>query len=183
MARKNALITVAHNAETSTLTFTVGDVGSFDLPVNGLSDDVRNRATVHGLVQKVSDAAAMPKSETDGKKPEAVAKMKFDAMVAVADRLREGEWSKRSGDGSGPVAGVIYRAFEEWVLSNPNNAPKSKIPTPEKIREVYDAKSRAEQLALRNVPEIASIIERIKSERGSKSETVDTTALLGELGI
>lgn len=181
MAKKNALISVAHNPETNVLTFTVGEgAGSFDVPISALSDEIRNRATIHGLVQKVSDAAAMPKSELPKDKAKA-AKVKFDAMSNVANRLANGEWSARRGDGSGAVAGVIFRAFAEYV-ANMAKSRKKPIPDEEVIRAVYDAKSRSEQLALRNVPEIATIIERIKSERGP-TVTVDTDALLGDLGI
>lgn len=182
MARKNALISVVHND--GTLTFTVGDAGAIEINTAALAENIRNTALLHGLVQKVSDAAAMPKSEFKGKMDAEVAGMKFAAMKSVADRLtgESPEWSKRSGDGSGPVAGIIYRAFEEWVLASAK-AKKAKAPTADAIRAVYDAKDRAGQLALRNVPEIATIMERLRSERGTKASDVDTSALLGELGL
>lgn len=180
MPRKNALIVVSV-AENGALTFTVGDAGSFTVDPTTLTEDIIRRAMLHGLIQKVSDAAAIAKSELTGD-AQKDAKTKFEAMRSVANRLGEGEWSKRSGDGSGPVAGVIYRAFEEWVLASAK-VKKVAAPTAEAIRTVYDSKDRAGQLALRNVPEIATIIERIKSERGSKVETVDTSALLADLGL
>lgn len=179
MPRKNALITV--EPTDNGLVFTVGSAGSFTLNPTALGEDIRSRAMLHGLVQKVSDAAAIAKSELSGD-AEKDAATKLAAMQSVAERLANGEWSKRSGDGSGPVAGIIYRAFEEWALAMAAKG-KKEAPTAEKLRSVYDAKSRAEQLALRNVPAIAKIIERMKSERGTKGETVDTAGLLGELGI
>lgn len=179
MPRKNALIAVTHNADV--LTFTVGTAGSFEMNVAALTEEMRNHALLHGLVQKVSDAAAIAKSELTGD-VEKDAATKLAAMQSVAERLANGEWSKRSGDGSGPVAGIIYRAFEEWALVMAAKGKKD-APSNEKLRAVYDAKSRAEQLALRNVPAIAKIIDRIKSERGSTGETVDTSALLAELGV
>lgn len=179
MARKNALITVANGD--NGLTFTVGNAGSFTLNPTALGEDIRTRAMLHGLVQKVSDAAAISKDDLTGDADKDAA-TKLAAMSSVAERLAAGEWSKRNGDGSGPVAGIIYRAFEEWALAMAAKGKKT-APTPEKLRAVYDAKSRAEQLALRNVPEIAKIIERMKAERGTKGEAVDTAELLGELGI
>lgn len=181
MAKKNALISVTRNDENGVLTFNVGKAGSFDVNPSTLPEEVRTRALIHGIVQKVSDAAAMPKSETEGKSENAIAKMKLEAMSAVAGRLAEGDWSKRSGDGSGPVAGIIFRAFSEFV-ENAATAKKKPVPDAEAIRAVYDAKSRAEQLALRNVPEIAAIMDRIRAERGTAA-TVDTDALLGDLGL
>lgn len=182
MARKNALVTIAAD-DNGTLTFTVGNgAGSFTIEPAALSEDVRRRALIHGVVQKISDAAAIAKAElpTD---PAEAAKVKFEAMQSVATRLVDGEWSKRNGEGAGPVAGLIYRAFAEWA-ANAAKAKKVDAPTDEQLRAVYDKKTRAEQLALRNVPAIAKIIERIKSERGaSETAAVDTGALLGELGL
>lgn len=183
MARKNALISVALND--GALSFTVGDAGSFAIDTSTLANDIRNKALLHGLIQKVSDAAAMPKSEFKGKSEADIASMKFAAMKAVADRLtgETPEWSKRSGDGSGQVAGIIYRAFEEWVLATAKAKKVKTPPTVEAIRAKYDAMDRAGQLALRNIPEVSAIMERLRSERGSKAEAVDTSALLDELGI
>lgn len=182
MSRKNSVISVAFAAETSTLSFTVGNAGSFDLVIPDLGEEIRMKAVVHGLVQKVSDAAAMPKSELTGD-ADKDAVTKFEAMKSVAERLVSGEWSKRSGDGSGPVSGLIFRAFSEWVSNRAKKAKKD-APSDEQIRAVYDAKSRSDQLALRTVPEIAAIIERLKSERGAKSTTsVNTDELLSDLGL
>lgn len=183
MAKKNALISVAHNAETGTLVFNVGDAGSATLNLNELPDAISEAARIHGLVQKVSDAAAMPKDQLtgDAKKDAAT---KLAAMVAVVERLtgEDASWNKRSGDGSGPVAGLIFRAFEEYVETMAAKRKKD-APTSEAIRARYDAMERKEQLALRNVPEIAAIIDRIKSERGATGQTIDTGGLLKELGI
>lgn len=179
MSRKNSVIAVS--SEGTVLTFTVGGSHSFTIDTAALSDEIRSSALNHGIVQKISDAAAMPKADLtgDAKKD---AKTKFEAMRSVAERLQSGDWSKRSGDGSGPVAGIIFRAFEQWVN---DMAAKSKKPAPDHdaIRARYDAMDRAGQLALRNVPAIATIIEKLKSERGSTAAPVDTSALLGELGL
>lgn len=174
MARKNSIISVTVS-DTGTILFSVAGAGEFSIDRNALPAEIADRAVVHGVVQKVSDAAAFPKSAN------ATPADKLAAMQSVADRLMDGEWSKRSGDGTGPVAGVIYRAFEEWAFEMALKAKKP-LPSSEAVRAVYDAKTRAEQLALRNVPAIAAIIERIKSERGTRVE-VNTDDLLGELGL
>ena len=185
MAKKNSIISVETIGEGAdlfdrTIMFVVEGAGDFQISLNALSAELRQKALIHGLVQKVSDAAAMPKADLPADPVEA-AKVKFEAMKAVADRLIEGDWSKRSGDGSGPVARLIYRAFEQWVMEKAAKAKKTI--TAEQIRATYDAKSRAEQLALRSVPEIAEIIEQLKAERGATASKVDTSALLDELGI
>lgn len=180
MAKKNSIITV-DVMESGVLRFVVDGAGDFTVETFNLSEEIRRRAMDHGLVQKISDAAAIAKADLPADATEA-AKVKFEAMKAVADRLAEGDWSKRSGDGSSPVAGVIFRAFVEFV-TNAAKAKKRPAPSEAEIRAVYDGKDRAGQLALRNVPEIATIIERLKSERGAGAAKVDASALLGELGI
>lgn len=181
MPRKNSIIAVSVS-DANVLTFAVADAGSFDVDVPALDEALRNRAMLHGIVQKVSDAAAIAKSELTGDAVKDAA-TKLAAMSSVAERLVAGDWSKRSGDGSGPVAGIIYRAFEEWVGAMAAKAKKD-VPDATAIRAKYDTMDRAGQLALRNVPAIAKIIDRIKSERPAKEvANVDTSALLGELGL
>ena len=53
MPRKNALI-AATLGENNILTFTVGDAGSFAVDVPALSEELRNRAMLHGIIQKIS---------------------------------------------------------------------------------------------------------------------------------
>lgn len=178
MARKNSIISAAFNA--GTITISVEGVDTIILPIASLSDDLRERAMVHGLVQKISDGAAIPKTELTGLSEQEIAERKFNAMSAIADRLRGGEWSKRNGDGSGSTpAGVIYRAFHQWACEMAT-AKKAAIPTETATREVYDKKDRAGQLALRNIPRIAEIIETL---RVKPSNAVDTDSLLSDLGL
>lgn len=173
MTRKKSIVSVSVSDD-NTLTFAVVDCGEFSIIPDQLAETIRNRALRHGIVQKISDAAAMVKGATPSDK--------FAAMKSVADRLAEGEWSRRTGEGATAVAGIIYRAFREFVETSAK-AAKKPIPADDAIRAVYDAKSRADQLALRTVPAIATIIERMKSERGSTATSVDVDALLGDLGI
>ena len=178
MAKKSIISTAF---DSGVISFVVEGAGSFTVDLTALSDDLRQRALIHGIVQKVSDGAAIPKADLPSD-PSEIAAVKFEAMQSIADRLIAGEWSKRTGDGAGPVAGIIYRAFEEWAMARAKAAKKTL--TPAECRAVYDAKDRAGQLALRNVPEIGAIIERMKAEKGNAStRQVDTDGLLGELGL
>lgn len=175
--RKNSVIAVA--IESSVIAFTIagamddGADATITVDTAKLADEITERAMYHGLVQKISDAAALGKDATPSDK--------YHAMQAVADRLIAGEWKQSRGEGAGPVAGVIFRAFSQWVADKAKLAKKP-VPAPEAIRAVYDGKTRAEQLALRNVPEIAAIIETLKAAK-TPAKTVDTDALLGDLGL
>lgn len=165
------------------LTFNVVGVAEpITIDVSALSEEIRNRAMLHGLIQKVSDAAAMPKAELTGTEIENATR-KRNAMAAVAETIIAGDWSKRREGGAGPVAGIIYRAFAEFAADKAK-AAKKPVPTDTQLRALYDKQDRKAQLALRNVPEIAAIIERMKSERPAAAiAAVDTSALLGELGL
>lgn len=152
----------------STLTISVVDGGTLTIDASTLPYDIRDRAMYHGLRQKICDAAAMTKGATPADK--------FNAMQAVAQSLVDGDWSKRSGDGATPTVGIIYRAFEQWVMEQA--AVKKAKTTPEAIKSLYSSKSKSEQLALRKIPRVAEIIETL---RPTPSADIDTDALLGEL--
>lgn len=171
MARKNAIVSVS--LEGSILEFNVEGIGGFEVDTAELNADVARAALIHGIVQKISDAAALGKEATPGDK--------FAAMQAVRDRLcgPDGTWNKRAGEGAGAPVGIIFTALLEYTQSRAKKA-KRDIPTEQAVREYYDGKTRAEQLAFRKVPEIAAIIERIKSEKGAVGN-VDTDSLLSDL--
>ena len=184
MARKNSIISVA--IENTVIAITVakavdGNDATITIDTAKLDSEITERAMLHGLVQKVSDAAALSKDETAGMSESQIASTKYNAMLAVADRLIAGEWKQSRGEGSGPVTGVIYRAFSQWVA---DSAKKKKLPAPTEdvIRAVYDKKTRAEQLELRKVPEIAAIIEKLKAAK-TPAKKVDTDKLLAGLGL
>lgn len=177
MARKNSIVSVA--IDNSVISFTVvggadnGTDGTVVVNVANLADEITERATYHGLVQKISDAAALGKDASPADK--------YNAMLAVADRLIAGEWKQSRGEGAGPVAGIIFRAFSQWV-ADMAKAKKMDAPSTDKIRAIYDGKTRAEQLALRNVPAIAVIIEKLKTAK-TPAKSVDTDSLLSDLGL
>jgi len=178
MARKNSVISADVSATAIVFTIVGGDSANgedatISIDVEKLADEIRERAMLHGLVQKISDAAALGKDATPSDK--------YAAMKAVADRLVDGEWKQSRGEGAAPVAGIIFRAFSQWVHDKAKAAKKD-APTMEAIRTVYDGKTRAEQLALRNVAEIAAIIETLKADRAPK-QSVDSDALLADLGL
>lgn len=170
MAKKNAIVSVEIRDDLTNVLFTVAGVDNFDINVTELSKELLQRAAIHGIVQKISDAAALGKDAS----PED----KFHAMRSVAARLIEGDWNKSrgGGEGSGSPSGLIFRAFYQFAK---DRAAKAKKPEPSQdaVRALYDSKSRAEQLALRAIPEIATIMESMRA----KKSTVDTDGLLGEL--
>lgn len=180
MARKNATITVVVdgdlNGDNLAITFTVvGQDKPLTIHTRDLASDIINQAMVHGLVQKISDAAALSKND-DGTPADPADK--FAAMSTVVSRLIEGNWKRPAGEVTQPT-GLIFRAYYTVICAAMKSAKKP-IPDESILREMYDRKDRSAQLALRNNPDIAAEITRLKSTN-VKTSTVDTDSLLGEL--
>jgi hypothetical protein len=137
-----------------------------------LDPAITTRAMFHGLVQKVSDAAALGKTATPSDK--------YHAMVAIVERLRSGDWAKQPGERKTPVSGLIFRAYTEVMQTLAATAGKSV--TPEILHNLFHAKTLAEKRALRTNPDIQKVLNRLESEQGPQT-VIDTSALLAELDI
>lgn len=176
MARKNSII--SSSFEAGMVTITVEGFDPLTINLVNLPEDIASRAMAHGIIQKVSDAAAIKRDELPDDSAKAAA-MKYDAMREVFSRIVSGDWNAKRGDGGSAPSGLIFRALLEYT--NATRATAKKPPIEEgTLRAYYDGKTRAEQLAFRNVPAIATIIDRIKSERGGVSK-VDANALIDDL--
>ena len=68
-----------------------------------LTEELYHRAALHGLEQKLRDAAALPKGTPDVEK--------WAEVVAVRDRLLSGDWNATKGGGGGFVGGVLFNAL------------------------------------------------------------------------
>ena len=168
MAKSNSVIeTVVDGCE---LTVRVADFEPIHVDIRTLADDVRAAATLHGLKQKICDAAAISRDPETGHP--ASARDKYDAMVTVAMRLRAGEWNAKRGDGTGAGAGAGGLLARALVRFTGKSAAE--------IREFLAAKTRAEHAALRANPKIAAIIDELRAERGGAGD-VDTDEMLSEL--
>ena len=150
------------------LTFT-GDNGRvLALDAQSLSREVWDAATMHGLKQKIGDAAAISRNPETGRS--ATTDDKFDAMAEVFNRLLAGHWNKprESGDGAG-AGGLLFKALCR-VKSDK---------TPAEVRAYLDGRTKEEQAALRKVPVIAAAIDAIRAE-AAKAAGIDGEALLAD---
>lgn len=132
-----------------------------------LAPEIIGQALMHGLKQKLVDAAAITRDPSNGRS--ATVDTKYDAVKAVMDRLLEGEWNKRRE--GGPTGGLLKRALIEKYAGRK---------TPEQIQAFLDAKSDKEKAALRKNPAIATIIDRLRQEDAEESGE-EVTDLLAEL--
>lgn len=164
--KRNATITATINDTQLKLTFANGQ--ELVIAAHDLSDDLRVHAIMHGLKQKLVDAAAISRNPETGRA--ASVEDKYQAVKTVYDRLLAGQWNA-TREGGGNAGGLLFQA-----LCRMYDGRK----TPEQLREFLADKSDAEKTALRKNPRIAAIIEEIRAETG-KAASIDTNELLGEL--
>lgn len=145
-------------AGTVRLDFANGAVRHFTIP-----EALRARFAVHGAEQKLGDAIA-GESNLD------------DAVLSVDDlisRLNNGEWNIQRAAGSFAGTSILIQALVEVSGKSVTE-----------IKEFLADKSQAEKLALRRSDKLKPTIERLEAEKAKNSKsTVDTDALLGDLGI
>ncbi len=140
--------------------------GNLSIDASKLTPEIQQAAVMHGLKQKIVDAAAIGRNPENGRS--ATIKDKYDAMKEVIDRLTtEAQWNKTRAGGAGGSDGLLVRALVELYPSK----------TLEYIREFVGGKDKKEQAALRANPKVAAIIDRLRAE----SSDIDTEALLDEL--
>lgn len=148
-----------------TITSNIGH--RLELDANRLTADLLNHAIMHGLKQKLMDAAAISRNPDTGRS--ASVSDKFDAIMDVYERLLVGEWNKVREGGS-PTGGLLLQALMTIYPSK----------TREQLVAYLAGKSATEKTALRKVPRVATIIEELKAAR-AKDDGIDGDALLDDL--
>ena len=153
--------------EGMTLTFN-GDNGRvLTIDARTLSTSILDAAIMHGLKQKVGDAAAISRNPETGRS--ATTDDKFDAMTEVVKRLELDHWNKPRESGDGAAGGLLFKALCR-VKSDK---------TPAEVRAYLDGRTKEEQAALRKVPVIAAAIDAIRAE-SAKAAGIDGEALLAD---
>lgn len=160
---------LADNIGELVLTFANGE--TLRLRTNDLAFEIVMQATMHGLKQKLVDAAAISRNPDTGRS--ATVDDKFAAVKEVYDRLLAGEWNKRREGGAGSGAGgLLFAALVRLYAGRK---------TDDEIRAFLAGKSDAEQAALRASSRVAPIIQAIKDERAAKKGLPDADDLLAGL--
>ena len=149
------------------LTFSHGE--SLTIKPAELSPTIVAQAVMHGLKQKLVDAAAISRNPETGRA--ASVEDKFDAVKEVYDRLLAGEWNKRREGGAGASGGLLFRA-----LCRMYDGKK----TPDDIKAFLEAKTDAEKAALRKNAKVAAVIEEIRAE-SAKGDSATGEDLLADL--
>lgn len=160
--------TIAANVEDGALVIEFSNGETLRVEPGMLSEEIRNAAMLHGLKQKLVDAAAIARNTDTGLS--ATVADKIAAVREVHKRITspDGTWNKvrEGGTGTGGSNSLLLRALMQYT-----GKPKEAI-------EVYlDAKSTEEKKALRTNPKIAAIIAELQTAKS----TVDSDELLNEL--
>lgn len=137
-----------------------------------LSQEIQRAALLHGLKQKLVDAAAISRDTTTGRAATLVTK--YDAVKEIFDRITGagGEtpsWNKPRAGGAGGQGGLLARAIARYKNVEVSAA-----------KAYLDRLTDAQKQALRIDPRIATIINELRAE-SAKPAGIDTDALLGGL--
>ena len=120
----------------------------------------------HGAEQKLGDEIAGLKDPSGS---EASIEDKVLTIDALMERLERGEFNvRREGNGMAG-ASVLIRALCE--LRGKSVA---------EVKAFLEPKTHAEKLALREVPAVKAIIQRLEAEKASKRPSIDGEALLSD---
>ena len=148
------------------LTIRFADGRGFTIRRDELSARIEAMAIVHGLKQKLVDAAAISRNPETGRS--ATIADKYAAVKEVYDRLLAGAWNaEREGGGSGSL---LFKALCRMYADK----------DPATLREWLDKKTDAEKAALRKNPKVAALIVEIQAEN-AKADGINTDELLNEL--
>jgi hypothetical protein len=152
----------------SKLTITVSNGEFIELDVTKLSPAMQLQAMLHGMKQKIVDAAAIPRNTETGKS--ATISDKYEAMLEVANRVMFGEWNKARGDGSGKGS-KSYLCEALMELYKKDRAT---------VTNFLKGKSADEKAALSANAKVVAIVARLQAEKVAASG-IDSDAILGEL--
>lgn len=160
--RSNSVVTHTILAA-NLIEFNVLGVGPIRFDVSKVAEQNRERAMLHGFVQRISDRAAISRDPLTGQP--ATASDKHAAMKALVEYYETGapEWTTRvAGATSG---GLLFQCLREAYPEQ----------SPEAIRTKMDKWSKSEQVAVLNSKKIKPIADRLRAEGG---KGVDAEALL-----
>ena len=134
-----------------------------------LAPEIQRAAMLHGLKQKLVDAAAISRDTATGRA--ATITTKYEAVREIFDRItgENPSWNKPRAGGAGGQGGLLARAIARYK-SVPVEAAKAYL----------DRLTDAQKQALRVDPRIATVINELRAE-SAKPAGIDTDALLGGL--
>lgn len=166
--KRNATITATIDDNLGGITLTFANGQELRIHASQLTPEIGAHALMHGLKQKLVDAAAISRNPETGRA--ATVEDKYQAVKTVYDRLLGGAWNA-TREGGGATGGLLLQALVRMYAGRK---------TVDELRAFLADKTDAEKTALRKNPRVAQIIEDIRAETG-KAASIDTDEMLGEL--
>jgi len=146
------------------LTLAFSNGAGFTVHMSDLTPEIATQCLMHGLKQKLCDAAAISRNPDTGRS--ATVGDKYNAVREVYDRLLAGQWNKTREGGAGATGGLLFRAL---CITYPAK-------TPETIREYLAKRTAEEKTALRK--KFAELIATLKAPA---DDGTDVDGMLDEL--
>lgn len=154
------------------LTLTFADGNEIVVDVSKLSDDIRASAIMHGVKQKLVDAAAIARNVDTG--ASATVTDKFNAVKKVADRIMsaDGKWNEGRGAATTPGASgaILVRALMKMTGKDETY-----------VKDFLSAKTKEQRAALKRNPQVLAAMAELQA--ATVTNGINTDALLGELGV
>ena len=163
-------VSIAHGE----LLLAFADKTAITLSTQDLSPEILSQALLHGLKQKLVDAAAIARNIDTG--ASATTADKKEAVMEIHARLLEGAWNKgrTAGDGTSGKGSILLLALQRL---QPNRDAAE-------LAEWLKARTDAERAALAKNAKILPHVQAIQAERAAaaaKRSGVDSDELLNDL--
>ena len=170
LADSLSTVSIAHGE----LVLTFADQTAVTLSTRDLSPEILSQALLHGLKQKLVDAAAIARNLDTG--ASATTADKKGAVMEIHTRLLEGAWNKGrvAGDGTSGKGSILLLALQRL---QPNRDAAE-------LAEWLKARTDAERAALAKNAKILPHVQAIQAERAAaaaKRSGVDSDELLNDL--
>lgn len=163
--KANSVITHSISPANDEIAFAVLGVGVIRMDLTAIHGDIMRHAAIHGMIQRISDAAAISRDPETGKP--ASAQDKFDAMSRLVAHYESGtsEWSRKPVAGEREKGGLLFKALCQMSPSK----------SPEEIRAWMGTKTKKELALISRTEKVATVIATLRPAIGE----VD----LSELGL
>ena len=163
-AKTNSTITTQWSGDILTIEVLGAGALMFDRTLASAAN--RDQAEKHGWTQRLCDRAAKGRDSKTGQP--ASPQLKYNAIEELLKHYESGEvaWKMSGGAAEG---GMLFEALCEMYEGRK---------TEEQVRKFLDSRSESQVKDLRKIPELMTIINRLRIERAG---TVDMGEALGDL--
>lgn len=146
-AKSNSVVTHTYDPAANVIVYTVIGIGPLTLHIDKMSTENWGHAAAHGMIQRISDAAAISRNPETGKP--ATAQEKYDAMARLVNHYESGsaEW-RIAGAGGVARSSVLLDAMVQLYPAK----------TREELKTWLASKSKSERAKLAQSSRVRPII-------------------------